>query len=91
MDTGYVVAGINVVKCEHCGVNKNGSLRANGGNVFISVDANLYETIRHDCSAFVQGKCHLCGRLSRAKLIHPAAPKAAEKAIGQVVSTWKSL
>lgn len=85
IDTAYVIAGINVVKCEHCGFDGQGKLRTKGGNVFISVDLDMYEGIRHDCARLVKGKCKKCGRISHTKLIHPMAPRSTEKAIRQLV------
>ena len=91
METSYVVAGMNVVKCEHCGVDKQGKPLPKGGNVFLSVDLSLYNKIRHRCSVLMEGRCHRCKRKSRAKLIHPAAPIASEPAIGRVVHTFNNL
>ena len=81
IDTNYIVAGINVAKCEHCGMSKTGSPKKDGGNVFISVDLRQYELVRHDCFLRAKGKCRQCKRISRAEFIHPAAPQASEETI----------
>ena len=81
IDTNYIVAGMNVAKCEHCGMSKTGSPKKDGGNVFISVGLYLYERVRHDCSLKAKGKCRKCGRMSRADFVHPLAPAASEEAI----------
>ena len=84
IDTNYIVAGINVAKCEHCGMSRTGSPKKDGGNAFISVGLKLYERVRHDCSLKAKGRCHRCGRMSRADFIHPLAPAASEEAIGDL-------
>lgn len=81
IDTNYIVAGINVAKCEHCGMSGSGSPKKDGGNVFVSIGLKLYEQARHDCFLKAEGRCHKCNRISRADFIHPAAPKASEEAI----------
>lgn len=83
-DTAYVTAGMNVVKCEHCGFDGQGKPRTDGGNVFLVVDLDLYETIRHDCARQMKGKCKRCGRISETKLVHPLAPKASEQTIRNI-------
>ena len=81
IDTNYIVAGINVAKCEHCGMSKTGSPKKDGGNVFVSVDLKMYARARHDCLLKARGKCRKCKRMSRADFIHPLAPAASEDAI----------
>ena len=83
-DTAYVVAGMNVVKCEHCGFDGQGKPRTDGGNVFLVVDLKLYGIIRHDCAHLMKGKCKKCKRTSETKLIHPLAPKASEQTIRNI-------
>ena len=84
IDTAYVKAGMNVVKCEHCGFDGQGKPRTDGGNVFLSVDLDLYEVIRHDCAHMIKGRCKKCKRISHTKLIHPLAPKASEQTIRDI-------
>ena len=89
IDTNYIVAGMNVAKCEHCGMSKSGSPKKGGGNVFVQIGLELYERVRHDCFLKARGKCHKCKRISRADFIHPAAPKASEEAIRELSQAVK--
>lgn len=89
IDTNYIVAGMNIAKCEHCGMSRSGSPKKDGGNVFISVDLYQYELARHDCFLKAKGKCRQCKRISRADFIHPAAPKASEEAIREMSQAVK--
>ena len=89
IDTNYIAAGINVAKCQHCGMSKTGSPKKDGGNVFISIGLNLYERVRHDCFLRAKGRCRQCGRLSLAEFIHPAAPEATEASINELSKAVK--
>ena len=84
IDTNYIVAGMNVAKCEHCGMSKTGSPKKDGGNVFVSIGLKLYARVRHDCSLKAMGRCHKCGKMSRVDFIHPLAPVASEEAINDL-------
>jgi hypothetical protein len=90
MDTAYVQMGMNVVKCGHCGFDKNDRLIPNGGNVFISIGPMLYEEIRHTCSTILEGVCHLCNRKSSTKFVHTPAPQATEATIKEVAKAVRA-
>ena len=84
LDTNYIVAGVNVVKCEHCGMDGGGKPRKEGGNVFIRIGLKRYERVRHDCFLKAMGRCHKCGKMSFAEFVHPAAPEASEESIRNI-------
>lgn len=79
----YVVAGMNVTKCEFCGYDKTGHVNSKGGNVFIPVSLERYEAIRHDGYWEVDAKCTK-GHTTKVKLIHPLGPQANEESIRQL-------
>jgi len=87
IDTNYIVAGVNVAKCEHCGFDKYGKPRQDGGNVFIKIGLKRYEKVRHDCFLRTRGRCRKCGRLSFADFVHVPAPKASEETIREIAKT----
>lgn len=79
----YIQPGMNITKCEFCGYDRKGQVDEDGGNVFVPVSMDRYETVRHDGYWEVSAKCTK-GHTTKIKFIHPLAPQTDEESIRQV-------
>jgi len=75
--------GMNVTKCQICGYDKSGHVRARGGNVFVPVTMERYAIVRHDGSWKTEAKC-TNGHTALVTFVYPLAPQASEENIREL-------